>query len=63
MRKNTSKPRNRKERLEVQVISLESRRQMVIIKPDYVEMRKIEIESRENNNLKSFAVKNKRYIK
>lgn len=59
MKKNNNKPRNRKERLEVQVISLESRRQMVIIKPDYVEMRKIEIESRENNNLKSFSVKNK----
>ena len=59
MKKNNNKPRNRKERLEVQVISLESRRQMVIIKPDYVEMRKIEIESRGNNNLKSFAVKNK----
>lgn len=59
MRKKTNKPRNRKEILEVQVVSLESRRQLVIIKPDYVEMRKNEIESRENNNLKSYSTKNK----
>lgn len=59
MRKKTNKPRNRREMLEVQVVSLESRRQLVVIKPDYVEMRKIEIESRGNNNSKSYATKNK----
>lgn len=59
MKKKTNKPRKRREILEVQVISLESRRQMVIIKPDYVEMRKIEIESGRKNDLKSYATKNK----
>ena len=58
MKKRSNRPRNRKEMLEVQVVSLESRRQMVIIKPDYIEMRKIEINA-ENNNLNSFATKNK----
>lgn len=59
MKKKTNKPRNRREILQVQIVSLESRRQMVIIKPDYVEMRKIEIESGRKNDLRSYATKNK----
>lgn len=59
MKKKTNKPRNRREILQVQIVSLESRRQMVIIKPDYVEMRKIEIESGRKNDLRSCATKNK----
>ncbi len=59
MRKKPNRPRSRKEMLEVQVVSLEVRHRMNIIKPDYVEMRKVETESGRKNDLKSFGIKSK----
>ena len=59
MKKRTNRPRNRKEMLKFQVVSLESRRRMVVIKPDYIEMRKAEIDLKKSNNLKSLVIENK----